>query len=342
MKPKKVCLQLKPFKKKPTYFTIADLAKCTIATVSRYFNGGYVSKEKQQAISFAISKINYNFNSLAKQMRAPDNVIYLLTTKINNSTNFEVIKSINETIGASCLLFICQTSSDPEGIDSYLNQIRTRNPRIIIVFGDCIPLSNKHFSNFDDSLIFYYGMSNETLSNSIIYNFDEKQAFEKLVDQMFKRDIRKIYFINYDFKKTQFNNAYLQSKRQKIIEDIQKNSKFCKINFIYKTLSDNSTDVISKWTRSFKYHKKTGIICASHSIFRQVRHLKQIYSDLIISDIGYHSLTDSLKTTDFKIFNDYNLIGNLMGEHILDLVRNKKLEINNQILFPSQLLIYKN
>ncbi|WP_027120133.1 LacI family DNA-binding transcriptional regulator [[Mycoplasma] testudinis] len=325
-----VHLEQKIREKGSTYFSLADYAQCTIATISRYFNGGYVSEAMKQKINQAIVDLNYKGNPLARSLRSYDNVVYLVSSSIKDSTNVEVIRAINEAVQESCMLFVCQTSKDPRVIDRYLNEVISRNAGALVLFGDNIDIDNPILIS-SKTPVFYYGRTKVVPEKSVVYAFDETKAFEKIIISMNESGCEKIYFVNYDHRQNIFTNSYLQLSRMKSVQAISKKVKFKDIKLEFITLAENNTETVETWANEFKKEiasKKVGIICGSHTIFRIARHFKEINNETLISDIGYFSLTDNLNTTDFKIFLDYKAMGRLIGEDVVRLMRQKKAEIN--------------
>ena len=80
---------------------VAELAGVSPAAVSRYMNGGPLSKEKRDRIAQAISETGYRPNLTARTMRTGIvRQIGVIAPRINSDSVSEIMAGISETLGS--------------------------------------------------------------------------------------------------------------------------------------------------------------------------------------------------------------------------------------------------
>lgn len=84
---------------KVTIQDIANMAGVSKSTVSRYLNGGYVSKENIEKISKVIKKTGYQTNFFAKRLKSKKSgLIGIIMPRIDSFTASKILKGIIEKI----------------------------------------------------------------------------------------------------------------------------------------------------------------------------------------------------------------------------------------------------
>lgn len=104
---------------------IAALAGVSPAAISRYFNGGSLSAEKQERIRKVIEETNYNPNRLARDLRKGHvSQVGVIVPKIHSISVGEVLSGINEVLSREHYLTLlgCTDESD-EREEEYLSRM---------------------------------------------------------------------------------------------------------------------------------------------------------------------------------------------------------------------------
>ncbi len=102
---------------KITMKKIAEDLNISKMTVSRYFNGGYVSNENKAKIEEYTKKYNYTPNMLARNLKYKSNIIGFITPRIDSKTSSKVIAGIIEEIQKidfRVLIYVTKYNSDYE------------------------------------------------------------------------------------------------------------------------------------------------------------------------------------------------------------------------------------
>lgn len=105
---------------------IAQLAGVSRATVSRYLNDGYVSKEKKEKIQKVIEETGYQPSSHAQTMRTKKTkVIGVIIPKISSETVGKMVGGISHVLSEEGYrLLLADTENDEEEEVRYLNLFR--------------------------------------------------------------------------------------------------------------------------------------------------------------------------------------------------------------------------
>ncbi|MGI6070053.1 MAG: LacI family DNA-binding transcriptional regulator [Blautia sp.] len=102
---------------------IAKLAGVSRATVSRYLNQGYVSKEKQEQIRKVIEETGYQPSSQAQMLRTKrTKLIGVILPKINSDTVSRMVAGISDVLSKQGYqLLLANTNNDIQEELKYLN-----------------------------------------------------------------------------------------------------------------------------------------------------------------------------------------------------------------------------
>lgn len=101
---------------------VAKLANVSVATVSRFFNNGYISKDAKERVLKAIEQLNYSPNMMAQGLNhKKSNTIALVIPDITNPYFPELARSVEDVAsenGYSVLLF--NSDEEDKKIEKYV------------------------------------------------------------------------------------------------------------------------------------------------------------------------------------------------------------------------------
>ena len=123
--------------------TILDVAKragVSIATVSRYFNQGYVSRESERKISRAVKELDYKINPIARAlMKKSSKMTGLILPSITNPFFPELAKAVEYEIHqAGHRLLICNSEGSPVKEAEFISALKAIHADgIITATGNC-------------------------------------------------------------------------------------------------------------------------------------------------------------------------------------------------------------
>lgn len=108
---------------------IAKLAGVSRATVSRYLNDGYVSKEKRARIAKVIEETGYVPSRQARQLRTgKTGLVAVIIPKVYSQSVSRMVEGITETLGeAGYEVILANTNNDEKSEVRYLDLFSGRN-----------------------------------------------------------------------------------------------------------------------------------------------------------------------------------------------------------------------
>lgn len=156
---------------------IAKMAGVSRATVSRYLNDGYVSKEKQDRIRDVIEKTGYTPSVSAQLLRSNrTNLIGVIIPKINSDSISKMVSGISEILSANGMqLMLACTNNDENEELKYIKTFSDNHVDGIILIGTIFTPAHKAlFKKLKTPLVI---LSQRLEGYSCIYSDDYHAAF---------------------------------------------------------------------------------------------------------------------------------------------------------------------
>ncbi|TNK82244.1 LacI family transcriptional regulator [Mycoplasmopsis pullorum] len=303
-----------------SYKDISKMANVSISTVSRYYNNGYVSKRTKEKIEKVVQQFEYYPNHGARLIRGRDNSIFIIvpewpqglymaiangivqSAKIHNkkvNTTFtevstkEYIETVRYVLSwrpTSLVLFV------PEYDEQLFSYLRTIEDTSIVVFGH--EVEGLNWIKVDETHAFY------NLTNVFHSTITDNQKMMLVVD-------KKLNKVQIEDRKQGFINACNDLGVEYEIYELAGKSK-------------SSIAELNKYTRK---QKISNVVCSTHEVFISLNVLGD--KSLRLTDFGYQSVYDYIRTYKAKIFVDYPSIGveieNMIWVHNVDYVLKSKL-----------------
>ncbi|MDD7391019.1 MAG: LacI family DNA-binding transcriptional regulator [Lachnospiraceae bacterium] len=163
---------------------IAALADVSPATVSRYINNGYISKEKRERIRAIIEQTGYSPSIHAQTLRTRKTMLIgVIVPKINSESISRMISGISHTLSeAGYQMLLGDAENDREKELEYLNLFKNNPVDGIILFGTSI--TDKHKIFIENNTIPLVVVGQKTSLVSCIYHDDQAASFaltEKMI-----------------------------------------------------------------------------------------------------------------------------------------------------------------
>ncbi|HBQ64480.1 MAG TPA: LacI family transcriptional regulator, partial [Clostridiales bacterium] len=121
-------------------YDVAKRAKVSIATVSRYFNNGYVSQDSGERIKEAIDELGYSVSQVAAAMMTKSlKAIGLILPSITNQFFPELAKAVEERAHKKgYTLFVCNSEGSEAKETGFINMLKSLHADgIITATGNC-------------------------------------------------------------------------------------------------------------------------------------------------------------------------------------------------------------
>ncbi len=281
---------------KITMKKIAEDLNISKMTVSRYFNGGYVSNENKIKIEEYTKKYNYTPNMLARNLKQKSNIIGFITPKIDSRTLSKVIEGIIEEaqkIDFRVLIYVTKYNSKEE-IQAF-NELKSLNAVGIIAIATPNILSSKDVLETEGLVVL--GSVAETKGN-IYYPEDEA-----ILDIINKNKFSKIVYV--DSKEILFVRFEIVKKEIEKLEGL---------NFAHTYIEDISHVTLNK---------DTLYICATDNIaYKLYRIIKKtefaIGSDIGVVGYGDYDSNDLVDPPLSSVSYPYNDAGKLAAKMIIE------------------------
>ncbi|WP_027120383.1 LacI family DNA-binding transcriptional regulator [Mycoplasmopsis lipofaciens] len=288
-----------------SYKDISKLAGVSISTISRYYNGGYVSKATKQKITKIVKEHNYYPNHGARLIRGRDNSIFVIAPEWFESAYTHIMNGIEQ--GAKLhdkKVLITYSSSNIEEYIESIKYVLSWKPGSVVFFLPSDP-SKKIVEylkqNLGDIPAIIYGQ-NEELFNCITIDFED--AFEKLTTRF-------VHFIEKGQKIIYAEDGKLNEEQKEArLSGFKKACKKLNIEYEICTLKNKDPKQIHQFLNNLRLNNHVNVVCSTHEVF--VSLISSQDKNLRLTDIGWLSIFDYQHKYKTKIFLDYPEIGLIM------------------------------
>lgn len=173
---------------------IAELSGVSVATVSRYLNGGGLSDEKRERIKKVIEETGYAPNPTAQWLRKKEvNSIGVIVPKINSESISNVISGISSVLNENnFMFFLGNTDNDEKRELDYLKIMQENRLAGIILLGTFF--TSKHIKMFKECKIPLVICGQKHPNVSCVYH-DDKGAAKELAAHIIKKGRKKLAYI---------------------------------------------------------------------------------------------------------------------------------------------------
>ncbi len=196
---------------------IAALAGVSPAAVSRYFNGGSLSREKEERIRKVIEETDFHPNHLARDLRKGRvSQIGVIVPKIHSISVSEVLAGINEVLSKEGYLTLlgCSDGQDAKEAD-YLARMQSYQLAGVIVMATSVTAEKEALYRGLDLPVVITGQYYPTLD--CVYH-DDYHAMETLAQKMLEAGRRRYAYIGV----SEEDPAVGQARRKGVFETLQK------------------------------------------------------------------------------------------------------------------------
>lgn len=284
--------------KKITMQTIADHIGVSKMTVSRYFNGGYVSDEIRIKIEEFVNETNYKPNFLARNLKQQQNIIGIIAPKIDNHVFNELVRGfISEAEKHNYQLLFFSTNYDSDKEDDAISSLIAMNARGIVIDSNSVTIKKTHLHNMENVISF--GLKSDFKNH--VY-FPEKLAFRSLLPRDNNVKVKFVY------------RDYMLSTRTTIAKEV----------FSADVNSDENILIEEKMIKD-NLESNTLYICATdeiaYNLYRDISNTDYVIGeDLYVVGIGGNKLNELLSPSLTSIYFPYE---ELAAEMIRMIVENK-------------------
>ncbi|WHQ36749.1 LacI family DNA-binding transcriptional regulator [Spiroplasma sp. SV19] len=268
--------------KKISIKTIAEECDVGVGTVSRYFNGGYVSQEKRALIQKIVEKYNFQPDFAAHSIKKKILEVYILIPDLTSSNTFivkSILKQINDNF-AKIVPFVVETTYNEERYLLHLQEIVRRNPSALILFTISNDQNIRAFLKTISIPIIVYGRQ---WGDTVFINNDNEMMYALLEQMAANGEFNHQYEIIY-IGENPNTNLPTGFARYDTVANWFKMHNYAFDSYFF---DKNQDDVIYELIKTIDLNKKI-IICGTHTCYKIALAflLKQNITNSLITDIS--------------------------------------------------------
>ncbi|WP_029608556.1 LacI family DNA-binding transcriptional regulator [Mycoplasma simbae] len=294
-----------------SYKDISTLAKVSISTVSRFYNGGYVSKKTRSRIEKVVREHGYYPNNGARLIKGRSNSIFAIVPDVFDSSYGHIISGIEGSANdRNKKVFITHSSIEQHKYIETIRYCLAWKPNALVLF---LPKrENDMILNFlkdhpIDSTLVVYG---EPVEGINWIDVDVKNAFYSVT--------RSFHDYIEENQKIIYADDVKLSERQKELrfEGFKTACEYLGIEYERYSIDNRKNQDVQKFQKYLIDNKHVNVVCSTHESF--VNLVSSNDNQLRLTDIGTHSIYDTQKKYKAKIFIDYHKIGENIERAIHD------------------------
>lgn len=298
---------------------MAGVAK---STVSRYLNGGSVSKEKIEKIDKAIRETNYVPNNFAQSLKAKkNNLIGVVIPRLDSYANSRTLAGIDEALrklGYQIIINCTYENKDRE-IECLDNLINQGIAGMILVIGT---VTDEHRKILDKSRVPALLIGQDDKKISCIIHDDEKAGYEA-ASFLLENGHTNISYIEEDKKTVSSWQRRKYGFSKCLNEHGISNQNILEINMEKDKLDEEfiTSEIINNGS--------TAVLCVTDKIALEVLHAlikvnKSVPDDISVMGIGDYEISRLISPELTTIHYPYKSVGKIAAQEIIDLIEGKK------------------
>ncbi len=299
---------------------IAKLAGVSSAAVSRYFNNGYISEEKKQAIRKVVEETGYRPSLQAQTLRTKKTkMIGVILPKINSTAIGGVVEGILSALNANGYqLLLADTQNDPRKELEYLSLFNDKQVDGVILIATVFTVAHKKALKAMALPLVIIG---QKLSGYNCIYHDDYHAFYDMTKLLLEKGRTRLGYISVFHQDKAAGleryRGYRDAVRDKGLNGLEE-------NFV---ISDFSMESGYKKTKELltRCGMLDGILCATDSIaIGAMQYLKEqkieIPRQILIAGHGDSSMSKVTTPTLTTIHYSYEESGQLGARILLELL----------------------
>ncbi len=316
-----------------TISDISRLAGVSKSTVSRYLNGGSISKKTTDKIKKIVHETNYSPNSFAQSLKAKKN--NLIGTIVPRLDSYSIVQSLagmdQEFAEKKYELLILNTYQSPERELEALQTFKKQKVAGIVFFATILKDEHIQLLKSLDVPIIILGQEVEDYHNVLYSDYEAGYKIGQYAHQLGHRSITYLGV-------TEADRSVGHSRKKGVFDALQ----LFDIHPDYYETTFQTKDAYKLSLKLLPHNESTYIICATDNIalgvLKAARELNiEIPQDISISGFGGYDITDAVTPTITTVKYAYQKAGHVTANSIIRLVN--KEEVANVTLIENHVEI---
>lgn len=321
-------------KKSFSYKDISRLANVSISTVSRYYNGGYVSDATRKKIQEIVKKHDFYPTRGGRLLKGYDNLIFIIVPEWCDEHYSQIINGI-QSAGKKRSKRVMVTYAEPD-FESYAKTIKyvtNWKPDSIILF---LPLNDRDKiieyinKNAKGSTNIIFGPKNDKISSVSIDLENSFYGVTKKFKNFIEPNQKVIFVLDVNLSEDERSIRRLGFERA---------CKELSIPYEVVLLANKDSKQVSKFLNYLRKENHVNVVCSTHDVY--INLISSGDKNLRLTDIGYFSISDYRTQYKCKIFIDYPLVGMEMEKILHKISQNKGFDEKIEHVDVKPLILYK-
>lgn len=316
---------------KVTIQDIANMVGVSKSTVSRYLNGGYVSKANSEKIEEAINKTGFKSNFFATRLKTKNSgLIGIVIPRIDSYTTGKILKSINKELddrGYQGIILSSELIKDKE--ISNIKKLYQQGVDGIIVMTSGITKEHVNLVKKFTIPVIFTGQSSSLVNYIKIDDTEVGRTLGEYIKEMGHKDIVYLGVSNED-------KAVGVERREGFFSAFDESD--CNVNFVQTDFNFQTS--YEKGEEVMKYNP-TAVIGATDNIilgFMKYAFEKgySIPGDISVAGIGGYNVSMAIHPSVTTVEIDYETLGKKATNLIISSIEEK--ETNEDKSIPIKLI----
>lgn len=311
---------------------IAKLAGVSSAAVSRYFNNGYISEEKKEAIRKVVEETGYRPSVQAQTLRTKKTImIGVILPKIDSASIGCMVAGILNVLNESGYqLLIADTQNNPEKELEYLSAFDEKQVDGIILIATIFTARHRKVLKGLNVPIVILG---QELSGYYCVYHDDYHAMYNMTKLLLERGCRRLGYLGVTAKDKAVGTERYEGFCNAVTDNGFSNCRN------YVVIADFTIDSGYEKAKELmeKYSELDGIVCATDEIaIGAMRYLKEqkkeIPGQILVTGHGDSDLGRVTTPTLTTVHYSYEKSGELAVGMLLDILSGKTLAVKEMKL----------
>lgn len=312
---------------------IAKLAGVAKSTVSRYLNGGSVSRKTKEALDRIIKETEYVPNTFAQSLKVKQsNLIGIIIPRLNSYATNEILQSVDRCLREkSYQLLIVNTDQDVEREVENLYALSRQKVAGIILLATDVTRAHKEAMEKIGIPVLLLGQRSDA-TYAIVH--EEEEAGAAMGRHALRLGHKKILYLGVTEK-----DESVGILRKKGVMDVLKNEEGIDVQ---EEEVDFNFDITFQFLKEYlKGREETYILCATDNIAlaaykASITLGRKVPEDVSISGFGGYSITDLVTPSITTVRYAYKEMGRIAAENLLRLLQGeeipKKIALSGEFL----------
>lgn len=301
---------------------IAKLAGVAKSTVSRYLNGGSVSRRTKETLDRIIAETEYVPNTFAQSLKVKQsNLIGIIIPRLNSYATNEILQSVDRCLRErSYQLLIVNADQDVDREIEYLYALSRQKVAGILLLATTVTKAHREAFDKIGIPVLLLGQKSEA-TYAIVH--EEEEAGRAMGRHAVSLGHRRILYLG-----VSENDESVGVLRKRGVMEILRNTEDVEVHEVEVDFNFDKTFQFLK--EYLKDREETYILCATDNIAlaaykASITLGRRVPEEVSISGFGGYSITDLVTPSITTVRYAYKEMGRIAAENLLRLLQGEEI-----------------